>query len=221
MRAMRHGHAAAVAVMASMGLGCASGGASGGGTTPARRLTSPVAAVKVPVKSPSRPIDELEAALASPDAAARAAAAWELAGAGTVSERIGNRLKGALQGDPDRAVRLAASWALGHVRQGAGTPDGAPQSTPYDHPPKAVHTTRPSYPQDAFDRGIQGVVSIDILIDEEGRVAHAEVRESIPALDAAALATLREWRFTPAMLGGKPVATMASAPLTFTIGPPR
>ena len=55
------------------------------------------------------------------------------------------------------------------------------------------------------------------MIDEEGDVAHAEVRESIPVFDAAALECVRAWKFKPALKGGRPVPTMAVAPVTFRI----
>jgi protein TonB len=48
-------------------------------------------------------------------------------------------------------------------------------------------------------------------------VSKARVVRSIPELDAAALACVKEWRFRPAMKAGQPVATVASAPITFTI----
>ena len=41
--------------------------------------------------------------------------------------------------------------------------------------------------------------------------------QSIPALDAAALQTVREWLFAPAIKNGRPVATIAQAPVTFRI----
>ena len=174
-------------------------------------------AVAVALKPPTRPVEELEAALASADAAVRAGAAWELAGAGSVSESVGNKLKAALKEDPDARVRAAAAWAYGHVHQGLGPADGALQPVPYDEPPRLIEQARLAYPQAAFEQRVTGTVRVEFVVDEEGRVAHAEVRQSIPAFDEAALAAVRQWRFSPATLGGKPIATMASAPVAFTI----
>jgi TonB family protein len=188
--------------------------------TPATpRPTRTVEAVAVPLKPPLRPLAELEAALASADASARAAAAWELAGAGVVPESAGNKLKAAFLGDADPRVRIAAVWALGHLRQGVAQADGALQALPYDEPPRLVQQAKMSYPQRAFDEGVEGTVTIEFAVDEEGAVAHAEVRASVPELDDAALAAVRAWRFVPAKLEGKPVASMASTPVTFRIHP--
>ena len=40
---------------------------------------------------------------------------------------------------------------------------------------------------------------------------------SIPQLDAAAIQTVRQWIFSPAIKGGRPVATIAQAPVSFRI----
>jgi protein TonB len=64
---------------------------------------------------------------------------------------------------------------------------------------------------------VQGVVVMEILIGENGEVAHAEVTTSVPGLDEAALACVRPWRFEPARHGGRPVATVARAPVAFRI----
>lgn len=87
----------------------------------------------------------------------------------------------------------------------------------YDRPPQPVKLTRPTYPQEAFVKKIEGVVEVEIVIDASGRVTRARVVKSIPALDAAALACVREWVFAPAVKGGRPVATVARAPVTFRI----
>jgi TonB family protein len=58
---------------------------------------------------------------------------------------------------------------------------------------------------------------VEILIDKTGGVAKARVVKSIPELDEAALQCVRDWVFRPAQKAGEPVATVASAPVTFKI----
>ena len=87
----------------------------------------------------------------------------------------------------------------------------------YDLPPHPIKITRPWYPQEAFQRKIQGTVVVEILIDSQGRVAHARVIQSVPLLDDAALQTVYQWTFQPAVKHGQPVPTIAHAPVAFRI----
>jgi protein TonB len=87
----------------------------------------------------------------------------------------------------------------------------------YDTPPSVIKKTRPVYPQDAFIKKIEGVVEVEILIDASGRVARARIMRSVPLLDQAAIECVKQWVFAPAVKGGRPVATTAIAPVTFTI----
>jgi periplasmic protein TonB len=96
-----------------------------------------------------------------------------------------------------------------------GTGDGPVLD--YDQPPRLIKNVKPQYPQDAFIKKIEGTVEIEILIDSTGRVVNARVVHSIPLLDAAALATVKQWLFAPAVKGGRPVATIARAPVAFRI----
>jgi protein TonB len=106
---------------------------------------------------------------------------------------------------------------LGGVIGGTGTgPIPVPVLRP-DRPPRPIRITQPVYPQDAFVNRIEGTVLVEILIDEHGKVVRASVLGSIPALDAEALRTVQGWLFTPAIHEGRPVATVANAPVTFRI----
>src|SRR4029453_18663988 len=87
----------------------------------------------------------------------------------------------------------------------------------WDSPPKAIKLTKPQYPQDAFVKKIEGTVEVEIIIDITGRVVHARVVKSIPLLDAAAVQTVYQWVFQPAMKHGRAVSTRATAPVTFRI----
>ena len=96
-----------------------------------------------------------------------------------------------------------------------GTGDGPVLD--YDQPPRLLRQTKPMYPKEAFVKKIIGVVHLSITIDTTGHVADARVVRGIPLLDAAAIECVRQWVFTPAMKNGRPVATIAEAPITFTL----
>jgi protein TonB len=102
---------------------------------------------------------------------------------------------------------------LGGVLGGTGT---GPVMD-YDSPPKPVKITRPQYPQEAFVKKIEGTVLVEIMIDSSGRVVRARVLQSVPMLDAAAIQTVYQWIFQPAVKHGRPVATIAQAPVSFRI----
>lgn len=85
----------------------------------------------------------------------------------------------------------------------------------YDRAPRLIRQIKPDYPQEAFVKKVEGVVVVEILIDDNGRVVRARVIRSIPLLDDAALAATRRWTFLPAIKDGRPVATVALAPVTF------
>src|SRR4030042_5667560 len=89
--------------------------------------------------------------------------------------------------------------------------------TDYDSPPRALKQTKPEYPQEAFIKKIEGTVVVEFLVDSSGRVVRARVIQSVPLLDAAALQTVYQWLFQPAVKHGRPVATIARAPVHFRI----
>lgn len=102
---------------------------------------------------------------------------------------------------------------LGGMVGGTGTGPVAD----YDTQPRPIKITKPVYPQEAFIKKVEGTVMVEILIDSQGHVARARVVQSVPLLDAAALQTVYQWVFLPAMKHGKPVAIIAMAPVNFKI----
>jgi protein TonB len=96
-----------------------------------------------------------------------------------------------------------------------GTGDGPVMD--WDQPPRAIKQVKPIYPQDAFIKKIEGTVIVEVLIDSTGRVARTRVIQSVPALDAAALQTVNQWVFAPAVKRGRPVPTIVHVPVTFRI----
>src|SRR5688572_29838928 len=121
--------------------------------------------------------------------------------------------EGMEEGQEGGVVGGVPGGVLGGVVGGTG--DGPVLD--YDQPPRPIKITRPQYPQEAFVKKIEGMVELRILIDTNGRVVRAEVVKSIPLLDAAAIRTVHEWVFAPAVKNGRPVATIATAPVTFRI----
>jgi TonB family protein len=74
------------------------------------------------------------------------------------------------------------------------------------------------YPRRAFEEGRRGVVVVQLMIDENGRVVEAlAVPGAAEDFTAAALAGLRAARFKPAQAGGRPVKARAYFAVSFVI----
>jgi TonB family protein len=72
------------------------------------------------------------------------------------------------------------------------------------------------YPAEAKAAGVEGVVILEILVNEEGQVSAAKVLRSVPLLDEAALQAAREWRYAPTLVNGKPVPIKMTVTVNFT-----
>lgn len=73
--------------------------------------------------------------------------------------------------------------------------------------PKLLSEVRIPYPAEAKQNGIQGAVVMDLLIDTEGRVRDVRYVEGPGyGLNEVAMAAVKGFRFSPALIEKKPVA---------------
>ena len=84
-------------------------------------------------------------------------------------------------------------------------------------PPRKIHNQAPVYPPLAVASRVQGTVVIDAVISATGTVQDARVITSVPLLDEAALAAVRQWVFTPTRLGGVPVPVILTVKVEFKL----
>lgn len=87
----------------------------------------------------------------------------------------------------------------------------------YDEPPVVVVQVKPTYPSMARDAEIEGVVMVQLDIDEFGNVVNARVLASVPMLDQAALDAVRKWKFKPAKQRDVPVPVRIAYPIRFSL----
>lgn len=88
----------------------------------------------------------------------------------------------------------------------------------FDQPPQPIKRVQPVYPPEAMKAGIQGVVWVKLWVDEAGDVREATVTKSdVSVLNKAATVAALEWKFKPAMLKSKPIATWVAIPFSFTV----
>jgi TonB family protein len=87
----------------------------------------------------------------------------------------------------------------------------------FEERPRVLQRTNPEYSAEAMAARVEGVVVLEVLVDEEGRVADARVIKSIPLLDESALTAIRQWRFTATRLKGEPVPVIVQVEMQFTL----
>ena len=75
----------------------------------------------------------------------------------------------------------------------------------------------PTYPSEAQAEHIQGDVRFQVRVGADGTVQEANVISGPPQLVAAAKAAVRQWRYRPIMVLGKPVAVLTSVTVRFRL----
>ena len=141
----------------------------------------------------------------------------------TLSVMIGDRNVGDVNAVPTGPVGV-----VGGTGGGGGGTGGAPKVEVSDEPPppppaptpppkpktvvsggvlngKAISKPQPTYPPIAKAARAAGTVTVQILVDESGRVVSASAVSGHPLLQQAAVAAARNARFSPTLLSGQPV----------------
>ena len=85
--------------------------------------------------------------------------------------------------------------------------------------PAPITEVKPEYPSIAMQAGVEGRVTVHVLIGKEGRVLDAVLARNIqvPMLNEAALTAARQWVFTPGFANGHPVACWTAIPFHFRL----
>jgi len=83
--------------------------------------------------------------------------------------------------------------------------------------PEAITRVPVTYPDLAREAGVDGVVMVQALVGKDGRVKDTRVVKSIPMLDDAAVAAVKQWVFKPALSNNKPVAVWVAVPVHFKL----
>ncbi|HCS48939.1 MAG TPA: hypothetical protein DIW61_12050 [Candidatus Aminicenantes bacterium] len=83
--------------------------------------------------------------------------------------------------------------------------------------PTLLKKVDPVYPEAARKAGIQGVVLLEATTDEQGNVVKVRVQKSIPELDQAAIEALRQWKYEPFIIEGKPKGVVFTVTVRFAL----
>ena len=111
-----------------------------------------------------------------------------------------------------RSAETAAVPAKPEVKPASGTPLDAGSLITY-----ATERSNPIYPAPARTARITGSVRVEVVIDEEGRVADV-VKASGPAmLQSAAKDAIKRWKFKPFVVEGSPVKATGWVSFNFAL----
>ncbi len=107
-----------------------------------------------------------------------------------------------------------------------GIPEGPPPSEPEGpiqvggdvKPPEKITAPQPQYTEIARKARIQGVVIVQAIIDKQGNVTNVKVLKGLPmGLEEAAVDAIKQWKFRPATLNGKPVTVYYNLTVNFKL----
>jgi TonB family protein len=85
-------------------------------------------------------------------------------------------------------------------------------------PPRAITFANPEYSDEARSKRIQGVVLVSALVNEEGNPIDFRVERSLGyGLDEKAIECVSQYRFTPAMRDGQPIALRVTIEINFRL----
>jgi TonB family protein len=82
---------------------------------------------------------------------------------------------------------------------------------------RLIKRVEPVYPELARNARVQGKVVLTLTTDEEGNVVDVKIVNGHPLLVEAAATAVRQWKYSPTLLNGKPVPVMATVTVFFAL----
>ena len=133
--------------------------------------------------------------------------------------------------------RKTALFALGYTPRPGETPTQSSSPTEIPDPanpgstikvykmhprsmvnPRAIFTVDPEYSDYARKKKINGVCILEMIVDTNGFPMRVHITRSIdPGLDENAIAAVSQYRFTPAMMNGTPIAVQIAVEVSFRL----
>jgi periplasmic protein TonB len=104
-----------------------------------------------------------------------------------------------------------------------GTPGGMGDEVPMRitaevKQPQLIKKVEPPYPEVGRRSKLEGVVVLEAVITKTGSVEEVKVLRSLhPVMDQAALNAVKQWKYKPAILNGRPVKVYFTVTVTFRL----
>lgn len=83
--------------------------------------------------------------------------------------------------------------------------------------PRKTKHVPPAYPPEALASGRHGLVILEIVIGENGRVRDVRVLRSVSMLDTAAIDAVRQWEYVPTIYDRRPIEVVLTVPIVFEL----
>ena len=110
----------------------------------------------------------------------------------------------------------AAGAAQGNT--GASQTDDRQKARELTEPPKLVEEVKATYTDRALEEGVEGAVQLKIRITKKGNVDRVEVVEGLGyGLDESAVEAVKQFKFKPAEIDGKPAAVVLNFKVRFSL----
>jgi len=83
--------------------------------------------------------------------------------------------------------------------------------------PRLISSTHPTYPSVAKQAGTQGTVVVTAQVDAKGSIADVKAISGPAALRQAAVDSVRQWKYSPALIDGKPASAQITVDVQFRL----
>ena len=118
-------------------------------------------------------------------------------------------------GERDRIARLVRYRLKPKAPEKSAAPPGSPPPPPADDTPPAKLPCHVAFAPQGTTTDGSGYTAIEV--GKDGKVKDVRVVKTIPMLEAAAIAAVKQWVFKPALSNNKPVAVWVAVPVKFTL----
>jgi protein TonB len=88
---------------------------------------------------------------------------------------------------------------------------------PEEQQTRLVRSVAPDYPEIARQAGVEGNVTLRVVIGGDGAVVDVTPISGEPVLARAAMEAVERWRYSPEMVGGRPIGVVTTVTLAFRL----